>query len=314
MSCKSPPPFGKVLIILGDRKRAAEHLAKTDALLANMKHLASKALTAEEESQLVWMSAFPYSDRQRALQKKRSGDTGLWLLDAPEYNDWKRAPGGLLWLRGISGCGKSVLCSTLIQDIGEDCSLDPSKFLVYWYFQFDSDATKNIDTMSRSLIRQLSRSPLAPEVINIWEEHHLKGSQPDSKAISCVLHSLLSAIRGEIYLVLDALDECPENEESKERGSLLLLLEDLLKRHSTKIHILATSRPEPDIQQKLERFSKIDLEAHLAEDVKTFVTISLAQNPLKRWKTDIHDLILDELLNSKERYVFTLLLKCYIIY
>lgn len=291
----------------GDRQRAAEHLAKTDALLANMKNLASKALTAEEESQLIWMSAAPYSDHQRALQKKRTGDTGLWLLDTPKYIDWKTTPGSLLWLPGISGCGKSVLCSTLVQDIEEDCSLDPSKFLGYWYFQFGSEATKNVDTMCRSLIRQLSRSPLAPEVIKIWEEHHLKGSQPDSKAIYGVLHDLLSAIRGDIYLVFDALDECPENEESKERGSLLSLLEDLLERHSTKIHILATSRPEPDIQQRLERFSKIDLEAHLAEDVKTFVTLRLAQNPLNRWKTDIHDLILDELLSSKERYVLNLL-------
>ncbi|KAJ5240462.1 uncharacterized protein N7469_002053 [Penicillium citrinum] len=262
---------------LGDRQRAAEHLAKTDALLANMKNLASKALTAEEESQLVWMSAFPYSDHQRALQKKRTGDTGLWLLDTPKYNDWKTTPGSLLWLPGISGCGKSVLCSTLIQDIEEDCSSDPSKFLGYWYFQFDSEATKNVDTMCRSLIRQLSRSPLTPDVIKIWEEHHLKGSQPDSKAISGVLHDLLSAIRGDIYLVFDALDECPENERSKERGLLLSLLEDLLERHSTKIHILATSRPEPDIQERLEQFSKINLEAHLAEDVKTFVTLSCTE-------------------------------------
>lgn len=266
-----------------------------------MKNLASKAFTAEEESQLAWMSTFPYSDHQRALQKKRTGETGLWLLDTPKYSDWKTTPGSLLWLPGISGCGKSVLCSTLIQDIEEDCSSDPSKFLGYWYFQFGSEATKNVDTMSRSLIRQLSRSPLAPEVIKIWEEHHLKGSQPDSKGISGVLHDLLSGIRGDIYLVFDALDECPENEKSKERGSLLSFLEVLLKRHSTKIHILATSRPEPDIQQRLEQFSKIDLEVHLADDVKTFVTLCLAQNPLNRWKTDIHDLILDELLNSKER-------------
>ncbi|CAG8137063.1 unnamed protein product [Penicillium salamii] len=286
---------------LGDRQKAAEHLAKTDKLLEEMKSLASKAMTAQEESQVVWMSAAPYSDRQRALRKKRTGDTGLWLLDSPEYNDWKNVPGSVLWLPGISGCGKSVLCSTIIQDIEEDCSMDPSKFLGYWYFQFGVEATQSVDNMFRSLVRQLSRSPLAPAVTKLWEDHHLKGSQPDSEAVFDVLNDLISGIKGEIYLVFDALDECPENEESKERGSLLSRLEGLIERHSTKIHILATSRPEQDIAHKFEQFSKIDLEAHLAEDVKTFVTSCLAKAPLNRWKTDIQNLIIEELLNSKER-------------
>lgn len=44
------PRHGKVLIGAGDRKCAAEHLAKTDTLLINMKTLASKLLTVEEES------------------------------------------------------------------------------------------------------------------------------------------------------------------------------------------------------------------------------------------------------------------------
>ncbi|CAG8929162.1 unnamed protein product [Penicillium salamii] len=286
---------------LGDRQKAAEHLAKTDQLLEEMKSLASKAMTTQEESQVVWMSAASYSDRQRALRKKRTGDTGLWLLDSPEYNDWKNVPGSVLWLPGISGCGKSVLCSTIIQDIEENCSMDPSKFLGYWYFQFGVEATQSVDNMFRSLVRQLSRSPLAPAVTKLWEDHHLKGSQPDSEAIFDVLNDLISGIKGEIYLVFDALDECPENEEVKERSSLLSLLERLIERHSTKIHILATSRPEQDIVHKFEQFSKIDLEAHLAEDVKTFVTSCLAKAPLNRWKTDIQNLIIEELLDFKER-------------
>ncbi|KAJ5322943.1 hypothetical protein N7452_011232 [Penicillium brevicompactum] len=288
---------------LGDRKQATEHLAKTDAVLVGMKNLATKALTAEEEAQLNWMSDAPYSDHQRALQKKRTGDTGLWLLDLPEYNNWKTTPGSLLWLPGISGCGKSVLCSTVIQDIQEDCSLDPSKFLGYWYFQFGVDATQSIDAMIRSLIRQLSRSPVAPEVTKIWKDHHLKGSQPDTNAVSDVLDDLLSHLTSDVYLVFDALDECPENEESKERALVLDFLEKLLERQGkeAQVHILVTSRPEQDIKERLDRFSKIDLEAHLAEDVKTFVNSCLAKRPLNRWGASIHQLICDELLNSKER-------------
>ncbi|KAJ5353699.1 hypothetical protein N7541_006263 [Penicillium brevicompactum] len=266
---------------LGDRKQATEHLAKTDAVLVGMKNLATKALTAEEEAQLNWMSDAPYSDHQRALQKKKTDDTGVWLLDLPEYNNWKTTPGSLLWLPGISGCGKSVLCSTVIQDIQADCSLDPSKFLGYWYFQFGVDATQNIDAMIRSLIRQLSRSPVASEVTKIWKDHHLKGSQPDTNAVSDVFDDLLSHLTSDVYLVFDALDECPENEESKERALVLDFFERLLERQGkeARVHILVTSRPEQDIKERLDQFSKIDLEAHLAEDVKTFVNSCLGKPP-----------------------------------
>lgn len=272
-----------------------------------MKALWAKNLTAEEESKLVWMSNAPYSDRQRALQKKRAGDTGLWILESPQYNDWKTTPGSVLWLPGVSGCGKSVLCSTIIQDIEEDCSSDTSKRLGYWYFEFGIEATKSADLMARSLVRQLSRSPLLQGVTKIWEDHHLKGSQPDSKAIFAVLHDLLSRITSDVYLVFDALDECPENEESKERGLVLGFLEDLLERYTKlPIHVLITSRPEQDIKRRLNRFPKIDLEAHLAEDVKIFVDSCLGKEPLRLWKPEIRALITDELLNSKERYVFHL--------
>ncbi|KAJ6006711.1 hypothetical protein N7451_004655 [Penicillium sp. IBT 35674x] len=244
---------------------------------------------------------YPLLGPPKSFAKKRTGDTGLWLLDSPEYNDWKVIPGRLLWLPGISGCGKSVLCSTVIQDIEEDCSLDPSKFLGYWYFQFGVEVTQSGDAMARSLIRQLSRSPLSSELTKLWENHHLRGSQPDSKAVFDLLDNLLSSIDGDIYLIFDALDECPENEETKERGLLLELLESILERHNTKVHVLVTSRPEQDIKERLDRFSKIDLTAYLAEDVKTFVTLCLTKAPLNRWKPDIHQLISDELLESRER-------------
>ncbi|CAG8386718.1 unnamed protein product [Penicillium salamii] len=126
---------------------------------------------------------------------------------------------------------------------------------------------------------------LASKAMTTQEE-----SQPDSEAVLNVLNNLISGIKSEIYLIFDALNKCPENEESKERGSLLSRLKGLIKRHSTKIHILATSRPKQDIAYKFEQFSKIDLKAHLAEDVKTF------------------NLIIKELLNSKERYISNLCL------
>ncbi|GAQ10062.1 hypothetical protein ALT_7383 [Aspergillus lentulus] len=273
---------------LGDRKVAAAHLA-------TIKSVECKVLSADS----------PHSRDEyllkRELQKKRIGDTGNWLLESKDYLEWKYNSGSLLWLPGISGCGKSVLCSTVIRDIEQECQLDDAKYLAYWYFQFGDEKTQSVDSMTRSLIRQLSRSPLLPSVVKIWNEHRLKGSEPDSQAISNLLDDVVSSIPGNVYLIFDALDECPVNAYSKERRSLLSLLTGLLERYRSKVHILATSRAEQDIKEKLEVFCKIDLEARLADDVKTFVTTSIAQPPLKRLNENIKGLIQEKLLSSKER-------------
>ncbi|KAJ5362407.1 hypothetical protein N7541_003251 [Penicillium brevicompactum] len=286
---------------LGDRKRADDHLAKTDENIKISKNIESKVQTLEEENILAWVSNATYSDRQRELQAKRLHDTGVWILDSPEYNDWKYTAGDILWLPGISGCGKSVLCSTVIQDLEDVCRVDPSRSLAYWYFQFGVNWTQSVNDLARSLIRQLSRSPLVSSVKDLWKEHHQKGSQPDSKAILAVLNDIISSISGQVYLVFDALDECPGNVSLSQRESLLSLLTDLIEQHKDKVHILATSRPEQDISQQLREFSMFDLESYLAEDVKTFVTAATKRDPLQFYSEEVKTLIFDALVNSKER-------------
>ncbi|KAJ6032624.1 hypothetical protein N7540_003356 [Penicillium herquei] len=280
---------------LRDRKDAAVHLSK-------IKTIESKLLTAEEERQVSWISTAPYSRPQRESRNKRVGNTGDWLLETKEYNHWKSNPGELLWLPGISGCGKSVLCSTAIHDIEQDCDVDNSKYLVYWYFRFGDDMTQSVDPMIRSLIRQLSRSPLAESVTELWKKNALKGSELESDAISELFLDVVSRITGEIYLVIDALDECPENAFSSERGLALSFLMDTLERFNKKVHILVTSRQEYDIEKKLGAFPRIDLEASLAKDVESFVARSIEKSLLKdRLDQKTKDLIMTRLLSSKER-------------
>lgn len=192
--------------------------------------------------------------------------------------------------------------STAIRDLEEICRLDQTKLIAYWYFEFGVDATQRVDAMSRSLIRQLSRSPLAPSVTDLWMEHRWRGSQPDSEAILTVLDDVLSRVSGQVYLVIDALDECPKTAYSEERESLLSLLLGLRKKHQNKIHILVTSRREGDISKHLNKFSMFDLEASLVEDVKKLVSASISQH-LDKWSPEIKSLITDELLGSNERYV-----------
>ncbi|KAJ6007625.1 hypothetical protein N7540_011601 [Penicillium herquei] len=260
-------------------------------------------LSVQEGEAVRWLSATDYSSRHRGLQDMRTADTGTWLLQSEEYIDWKYNSGGLLWLHGVSGCGKSVLCSTIIHDIQKECDSDNSKYPAYWYFEFGDKKTQSVNGMTRSLIRQLSRSPLLPSVTKLSEDYKIKGGQPGSQEIKDLFNDMVSSVPGNFYLIFDALDECPENADSQEREKLLLFLNDLLAQHGNKVHILATSRLEQDIKEELGPIvsDTIDLEARLAEDVKTFVMERMKQPKFKNFKPEIKGLITAKLLNSQDR-------------
>ena len=136
----------------------------------------------------------------------------------------------------------------------------------------------------------------------MWENHSEPGSQPGREELLNTLHDVLSNTPGEMFLVLDALDECPERSARNERKTLLSLLLGLNERHGDKLHILATSRSEQDIRATLERFPTVDLEAQLAEDVETFVRAEVSTGRLRDLEEDKKVRTLERLLRTRDRY------------
>ncbi|KAL4942944.1 hypothetical protein BDV06DRAFT_221703 [Aspergillus oleicola] len=282
------------------REIAQSSLAAIDENLEITKKVYSKVLDEEEQRVMAWVSDLDCSGIQSTTQGHRTADTGNWLLELQEYKDWKSSPGGILWLPGVVGCGKSVLCSTVIQDIEHLCEEDESKVLAYWYFQFSHEETQNVDNMIRSLIRQLSRSPLDESVRKAWERFGKKGKQPSRENLVAILSGIVSSLPSDVFVIFDALDECPQTTSSKERERLLPLLVDLAER-SENIHILATSRPEQDISETMAKFPTVDLEERLAKDVEIFVRTALDRGGLNDLDANMKSAVIDTLLNSGER-------------
>ncbi|KAF7358496.1 Pfs domain-containing protein [Mycena venus] len=84
-------------------------------------------------------------DRQYHLRSLHHKDTGSWLLHDDRFIKWKAMPGSL-WIKGISGTGKSVLrCSTVIEEITVTCPEQSA--VAYFYFDF-SNNRQHMDIMS----------------------------------------------------------------------------------------------------------------------------------------------------------------------
>ncbi|KAI9926525.1 hypothetical protein MW887_004293 [Aspergillus wentii] len=210
------------------------------------------------------------------------------VAEQQAYADWKTTPGRFLWLHGVVGCGKSVLCSTIIHNIQTLCEGDRTKQVAYWYFRFSNRETLSMEAMIRFMLRQLSPVPLPKCVNKLWEEHH-KGQEPARELLMAVMHQVIEDLSGTTFLILDALDECPWELGNRERDSLFEFLGQLMERHSSKLHILATSRSEPDIAAKLQHsqnlnLHKLDLEEGLSNDVAVFVSNQILHGTLRfRW-------------------------------
>ena len=62
----------------------------------------------------------------------------------------------MLWLRGIPGCGKTILISTIFRHLDNDNALRGMTGLVCHFFDFQEDAKRQANGLLLSIISQLA--------------------------------------------------------------------------------------------------------------------------------------------------------------
>ncbi|RAK94299.1 hypothetical protein BO79DRAFT_234082 [Aspergillus costaricaensis CBS 115574] len=277
------------------RGQAADILTAIDKTVEELQKLHSTVLKAqfltlagvEDKGILEWLSQYDFSKAQNDTQYHRSPGTGDWLLNSKEYVRWKNCPGSILLLHGV--------------DIQRICIAGSNTRFAYWYFQFNDPSSQRVENMLRTIIRQLHSTPLDEPIRNLWSDYGTKGSNPSSTRLQETLEILLAANKGKVFLILDALDECPEAVNRKERSLLLPLLTGLQKKYSDKIHILVTSRPEPDIVDHLVECTALDIEGKQGSDISAFVKDRVEALDDRRAPKEVKAQIIQELLQDEKR-------------
>ena len=90
------------------------------------------ALDQRNEQILQWLAApDPSSNQDKACQTKQR-ETGRWFVESANYINWKTQQSSFLWLYGIPGCGKTILCSTVVEDIASKCPVGVRNVLAYY--------------------------------------------------------------------------------------------------------------------------------------------------------------------------------------
>jgi len=107
-----------------------------------------------------------------------------------------------------------------------------------------------------------------------------------------------------VYIVIDALDECPVTTGlPSPREKVLELVEDLVNSQIPNLRICVTSRPEVDIVSILDplAFRSVSLhgESGQVEDIAEYVRFVVhTDREMRRWKATDKQLVIDELIKK----------------
>jgi hypothetical protein len=228
---------------------------------------------------MSWVDAPDQTSYHAAACQKHEPGTGQWLLDSDTYKTWKTSSGTHLWLHGKAGCGKTVLCSTLIEDLKTHCASVTDSRLVSFYFSFSDTNSQSYRKLLASLVKQLCSDQSSYEKL----KKSFDGTkQAPVNLLETVLDSQIEH-HDNVIIVLDALDELPDGDDR----SLVLAKLESLSSCGTNAKALITSRSSADIEGIMSGIKAIVLPLSAQEinaDIGLYIVKEIHQTPsLLRW-------------------------------
>lgn len=236
-----------------------------------------------------WLAAPDVSDNLYRALKLRQPNTGRWLLRNPDFTAWIEDTSSFLWLYGNAGCGKTILSATAVESVLVHRQRTPDSTLAYFYFDFNDKAKQSSENMIRSLVSQLfHQCPAIPQ--SLISRYKSRGG-----ARASVFH-LMDYLRdimmqtSRVYIVLDALDECENQDDLFDRP------EKILGWAIDHVNIIATSRQEPQIEDAFDSWAqdishvyklpRIGLQSRVVDDdIRLYVHERLQTDQKRRaWK------------------------------
>ena len=272
---------------LNDRQRNHDDISEIRSLL-NLIRTGQISSTIRD-----WLKAPDVTINHNAACAKRHPRTGAWLLKDSAFTTWLTEENSFLWLYGFAGTGKSVLCSTAIQFVFRHRRSDPQIGIAFFYFTFNDESKQDESAMLRALLLQLSGQLQDDELTRLY--HSYQTGIPPSPVLTDHLHRLIKRFH-HVYILLDALDESPR---SGARDHVLETLEIMKKWSFRGLHLLVTSRNEPDIRDALDPSLNQQVEMKntgIDKDIADFVSDRLQENrKLRQWSA-YHDKIKETLV------------------
>ena len=177
--------------------------------------------------------------------------------------------------------------------------------MAYFYFDFRDEKKQNARNLMTSLLSQLSTfSDTSCDVITLLYSTHGNGTQKpiDDDLAKCLKQMLSVLAEHPIYIVMDALDECPDDSgwPKTPREEVLDVVRELVGVHLPNLRICVTSRPEVDIKSILNPLTIHAISLHDQSEQQKGITdyvstIVNSDRKMRVWPSSDRDLVVKEI-------------------
>ena len=200
--------------------------------------------------------------------------------------------------------------SAIIEDIKELQEAGQAT-IAYFYFDFKDTNKQDLRNALPSLLTQFSaRSDNYCDILcHVHKAHNNGAYKPSIKTmITCLKEMLALPGQGPIYIILDALDECPNTSGiPSPREEVLDFLKDLVGAQLLDLRICITSRPENDIRKAIEPLAFRSLSIHIQkgqkkdiDDYIRFVVYAKSDTAMGRWTKKDKELVIHTLSDKAD--------------
>ena len=199
----------------------------------------------------------------------------------------------------------SLFSSAIIEDINVMHKARLAS-LAYFYFDYkDTHKQTRRDAISSLLFQLSAQSDDCCDILYRLYLVHNSGAQMPSDGIltECLKNMLSLSSKAPTYIIMDAIDECPNTFGTPSpREQILDLIEDLIDLSLPNLRLCVTSRPEIDIQLVLEPLLRphfrvslhdaIEQKQDIADYIEAFV---YSDRNMRRWREEDKKLVIEEL-------------------
>ncbi|KJZ75124.1 hypothetical protein HIM_05610 [Hirsutella minnesotensis 3608] len=186
----------------------------------------------------------PYQDRKNRNPDRVPG-TCEWFVDHDYFRQWRESrSSSMLWVSANPGCGKTVLAKHLVDSV---LKTTKSRTTCYFFFKDDFEDQRSATSALSCILHQLfiQREELfSDKIVKLFEAYkaHLTRSFAGLWDVLVMASQIKNA--GELVCVLDAFDECEDQERHKFAQTLRKFYDtENAAKNSVNLKFLVTSRP-----------------------------------------------------------------------
>ena len=193
--------------------------------------------------------------------------------------------------------------------------------VAYFYFDFRDADKRNRRNLLLALLSQLSAcSDICCDILHhVYVTHNNGAHKPTDDVLMQILKEALRYFNDHpIYIVIDALDECPNTFGMPSPRELVLdFVKELIELSLPNLHICVTSRPEIDIRTALEPLTSLRVSLHdetgQKKDIVEYVaSVVHSDTRMGKWREQDQNLIIETLseiadgmcVSSCEKHIF----------